>query len=220
MSDKAAADLHTALAPSDSEALATMRVLDAVESRAGVTQRLLASELGIAVGLINAYIKRCVRKGYLKTTKAPARRYAYYLTPEGFAEKSRLAARFFVSGFQFFRTARGQCADVFAECGRQHIKSLVLCGAGDMCEVAIIAATEFDVRLLGVYDPSATGDTFRGLRLSRDLESFAPYDALMVTDMRDPQGMHDALVGLGASDRILAPPMLRIGRPRPKRPQR
>lgn len=220
MSDKAAADIHTALAPADSEALATMRVLDAVEQRAGVTQRLLASELGIAVGLINAYIKRCVRKGYLKTTKAPARRYAYYLTPEGFAEKSRLAASFFVSGFQFFRTARGQCTEIFADCARQNIKSLVLCGAGDMCEVAIIAATEYDLRLVGVYDPSAQGESFRGLRLARDLAALAPYDAVMVTDMRDPQGMHDSLVAQVAADRVLAPPMLRIGRQRPKKPQR
>ncbi|MBL8807266.1 MAG: winged helix-turn-helix transcriptional regulator [Rhodospirillales bacterium] len=219
MNEKAAAELHSALAPSDSEALATMRVLDAVESRAGVTQRLLASELGIAVGLINAYIKRCVRKGYLKTTRAPARRYAYYLTPEGFAEKSRLAARFFVSGFQFFRTARGQCAEVFAECARRNLKRLVLCGSGDMCEVAIIAATEFDVELVGVYDPAAEGESFRGLRLSRDLGQFAPFDAAIVTEMRDPQSMHDSLVDRLAPGNLLAPPMLRIGRQRPKRPK-
>jgi DNA-binding MarR family transcriptional regulator len=220
MSDKVAADIRVTRAPADSEAFATMRVLDAVERESAITQRSLASELGIAVGLVNAYIKRCVRKGYLKTTKVPARRYAYFLTPEGFAEKTRLTAEFFVSGFHFFRAARGQCAEILDECARRGFRRVVLCGAGDMCEVAILAASDLAVEIAGVYDPKAEGESFRGLRLARDLAALAPYDALVVTDMRDPQGMHDALAGLAAPGRLLAPPMLRIGRQRPKRPQR
>ena len=54
------------------------------------SQRRIAEELGIALGLVNAYLKRCVKKGLVKVSQAPARRYAYYLTPQGFAEKSRL----------------------------------------------------------------------------------------------------------------------------------
>ena len=63
-----------------------------VEENSQITQRSLASELGIALGLTNAYLKRCVRKGWVKINQAPANRYAYYLTPRGFAEKSRLTA--------------------------------------------------------------------------------------------------------------------------------
>ena len=47
----------------------------------------LAAELGMAVGLVNAYLNRCIQKGLVKATQAPARRYAYYLTPQGFARK-------------------------------------------------------------------------------------------------------------------------------------
>jgi DNA-binding MarR family transcriptional regulator len=47
------------------------------------SQRRLASELGVALGLANAYLKRCVKKGLVKVRQAPARRYAYYLTPRG-----------------------------------------------------------------------------------------------------------------------------------------
>ncbi len=57
------------------------------------SQRRLASELGVALGLANAYLKRCVKKGLVKVRQAPARRYAYYLTPRGFAEKSRARLR-------------------------------------------------------------------------------------------------------------------------------
>jgi DNA-binding MarR family transcriptional regulator len=216
MNNKSADDFQPVLGPANSDAIAMMRVLDVVETRESVTQRLLAREVGIAVGLVNAYIKRCVRKGYLKTTKAPARRYAYYLTPKGFAEKSRLAASFFVSGFQFFRTARGQCAEVLADCAKRGLKRVVLCGTGDLCEVAIIAATEVDVTIVGIVDPDFEGTSFRNLPAARDLSAFDKVDAVIVTDMRNPQGVHDALLTQLPAERILAAPMLRIGRQRPK----
>jgi DNA-binding MarR family transcriptional regulator len=51
-------------------------------------QRRIAEDLGIALGLVNAYLKRCIKKGLVKVRQASARRYTYYLTPRGFTEKS------------------------------------------------------------------------------------------------------------------------------------
>src|ERR1700683_182480 len=84
-------------------------LLNSVERDGGQSQRRLASELGIALGLVNAYLKRCVKKGLIKVTHAPARRYMYYLTPQGFAEKSRLTAEYLSSSFSFFRRAQSDC---------------------------------------------------------------------------------------------------------------
>ena len=49
-------------------------LLNSVERDGGQSQRRLASELGIALGLVNAYLRRCVKKGLVKATEAPARR--------------------------------------------------------------------------------------------------------------------------------------------------
>jgi DNA-binding MarR family transcriptional regulator len=65
-------------------------VLDAVERNPSVTQRSVARDLGIALGMVNAYLKRCLKKGLIKIGQVPPRRYAYYLTPRGMSEKSRL----------------------------------------------------------------------------------------------------------------------------------
>ena len=65
-------------------------LLTSVEADGARSQRRIAAELGIALGLVNAYLKRAVKKGLVKVGQAPARRYAYYLTPQGFSEKSRL----------------------------------------------------------------------------------------------------------------------------------
>jgi DNA-binding MarR family transcriptional regulator len=60
-------------------------VLAAVQQDSQLTQRGMANQLGIALGLANAYLKRCARKGYIKVQQIPRRRYAYYLTPTGFS---------------------------------------------------------------------------------------------------------------------------------------
>src|ERR1044071_7056377 len=96
------------------EARIILGLLDSVERNGAQSQRHLASELGIALGLVNAYLKRCIKKGLLKVTQAPPRRYAYYLTPQGFAEKSRLTIEYLTSSFSFFRQARADCAQTLA----------------------------------------------------------------------------------------------------------
>ena len=68
-----------------------------------VNQRTLAKELGIALGMTNAYVRRCVRKGLIKISEIPPNRYAYYLTPQGFTEKTRLTAEFLSDSLTFFR---------------------------------------------------------------------------------------------------------------------
>src|SRR5258708_34402349 len=73
------------------------------------SQRRLASELGVALGLANAYLKRCVKKGLVKVRQAPARRYAYYLTPRGFTEKSRLTLEFMSDSFALFPRVKAAC---------------------------------------------------------------------------------------------------------------
>src|SRR6202790_2635967 len=87
-------------------------LLTSVEHDGGRSQRRIAAELGIALGLVNAYLKRCVKKGLVKVHDAPARRYAYYLTPHGFAEKSRLTVQYLSESFSFFRLAKGDCTNV------------------------------------------------------------------------------------------------------------
>ena len=109
-----------------------LSVLDVVERDASVTQRSVARELGIALGLANTYLKRCVRKGLIKVGQVPRRRYAYYLTPQGFAEKSRLTASYLAHSFSFFRRARQQCATVYITAASRGHRRIALLGASDL----------------------------------------------------------------------------------------
>src|SRR6201997_561473 len=104
------------------------------------SQRRIAADLGIALGLVNAYLKRCVKKGLVKVSEAPARRYAYYLTPQGFAEKSRLTVQYLSDSFSFFRKAKDDCTRLFREAAARGFERLVLAGKSDLAEIAILCA--------------------------------------------------------------------------------
>src|SRR5262249_15874103 len=103
-------------------------LLDAVEQDRAHSQRHLASELGIALGLVNAYLKRCIKKGLVKVRQVPARRYAYYLTPQGFAEKSRLTVEYLSYSFGFFRQAKHDCSELFGVAKGIGVQKILLAG--------------------------------------------------------------------------------------------
>ena len=91
-----------------------LEFLTAIERGEVVTQMTLTKRIGVSIGLINALVKRGMRNGYVKARKVPFKRYAYYVTPKGFSEKSRLVAIYLENSLAFFRVARSEYADIFA----------------------------------------------------------------------------------------------------------
>ena len=99
------------------------------------TQRRLASDLGVALGLVNAYSKSCINKGLVKVRDAPARRYAYYLTPKGFAEKSRLTIEYLTHSFSLFSSGESGIHGHSAFRRGRGVSRLAVLGASDLAEI-------------------------------------------------------------------------------------
>ena len=157
-------------------------LLNSVDDDGARSQRHFAAELGIALGLVNAYLNRCIKKGLVKASQAPARRYAYYLTPQGFAEKSRLTVSYLSSSFGFFRKAKADCVGVFDLAQQRHLERLALLGISDLAEIAAICAIESGVTLVAAVDPSSKLDRFVGLRVVADLDAIeGGADGIVVT---------------------------------------
>jgi DNA-binding MarR family transcriptional regulator len=186
-------------------------LLDAVEQDRAQSQRLLASELGIALGLVNAYLKRCIKKGLVKVRSAPARRYAYYLTPQGFAEKSRLTVEYLSYSFSFFRQAKTDCSELFKAASTRNVESVVLAGQSDLAEIAALCAMEHGVRIVGVVQKDAAKGQFIGLPVFDNFDAVsAGFDAVLITDLLSPRETCDAAVARFTVDRVLVPDLLRI----------
>jgi DNA-binding MarR family transcriptional regulator len=184
-------------------------LLSSVETDGARSQRLIAAELGIALGLVNAYLKRCVKKGLVKVHDAPARRYAYYLTPQGFAEKSRLTVQYLSDSFSFFRKAKGDCTRVFEDATARGFGKLVLAGQSDLAEIAILCAVEAGTTVVAIVDPRSEGSRFVGVEVFGSFSDVKDgFEAIIVTDVARAQASYDQSVDVVGPDRVLVPALL------------
>lgn len=198
----------------DNEAKITLGLLNMVHDNAQASQRSMADGLGIALGLANAYLKRCVKKGLIKISHAPANRYAYYLTPQGFTEKSRLTAEFLSQSFNLFRHARTAGADMFGKCQSHGWTRVALLGAGDLAEIFTLSARDFDIELAGVIADLPNASEFAGLPVIPPAACDPTHiDAVIVCDISNPQAAFDRALTLFTPDRVLAPGFLGVVRP-------
>jgi DNA-binding MarR family transcriptional regulator len=183
--------------------------LESVEQDGARSQRRLAADLGIAVGLVNAYLNRCVRKGLVKVTQAPARRYAYYLTPQGFVEKSRLSLEYLTYSFKFFRQAKLDCLNTFEAARERGIARVALDGISDIAEIATICARETDVEIVAIVDRKTNLDRFAGIPIARTYDAVADLiDGLIVTDLGATQATIEAALARFGVERVLVPSLL------------
>ncbi|MAG95810.1 MAG: MarR family transcriptional regulator [Rhodospirillaceae bacterium] len=199
----------------DAESRITLGLLNAVHEDATASQRSLASELGIALGLTNAYLKRCVRKGWIKISQVPANRYAYYLTPKGFAEKSRLTGGYLRRSFDFYRQARSQCDALLAECGQRRFRRVALYGSGELAEIALLCSLQHKIEIIGIADPDAPAGEFLHLPLVGAVAELEGPEAVILTDVRRPQRAFAVLSAEFPTDRVLVPALLGISRQPP-----
>jgi len=184
-------------------------LLESVERDGAQSQRKLASDLGIALGLVNAYLKRCVKKGLLKIGEAPARRYAYYLTPHGFAEKSRLTVEYLSNSFSFFRRAREDCSSVLKAAHARGWNRIALIGVSDLAEIATICALEQGTTIVAVVDGKARSDRFVGTPVVASIDAVpGGFDALMITDLEATRESLKAVLSEIEAERVLAPALL------------
>ncbi len=198
-------------------------VLSAVERNSRITQRSVSRELGIALGLANSYLKRCAKKGLIKVRQVPLNRYAYYLTPKGFAEKGRLTAEYLAISFNFFRDSRKQCTELFEYCAARGARNLALAGGGDLAEIAILSSADSPLRIVCVIDGQGAGSRCADRPVVADLKAAqalaaGELDAVVITDVRAPQKTYEVIClaaadnGLAVRD-VLAPAILRITGP-------
>jgi hypothetical protein len=146
--------------------------------------------------------------GLIKVSQIPRRRYAYYLTPQGFVEKSRLTATYLSHSFSFFRQARTQCDAMFAAAVEKGVSRIVLLGAGDLVDIACLIVRERPIEVAGVV--AWTGGC---AKLAEDIEALGKFDGIFVTALVASQAAFEAACTIFNSERVFVPNMLRVHTP-------
>ena len=137
----------------------TRQILVEIDRNPSISQRQLSVNLGVSIGIVNWHMKRFVTKGLVKLQTAPVRRYLYYLTPAGFAEKARLTAEYLRVSFDIFRRGRLQYEALFGICAASHWESVIFLGDSELVELADMAHSRTDgVQVRCILDPRSTRD--------------------------------------------------------------
>ena len=175
-------DRITTPSPPDSTQYRSLQILDELANNDAMTQRDLSNRLGIALGLVNSYMKNLIAKGYITVKNIPPKRYAYYLTPKGFAEKTRLAYDLLSDYTRIYREAKNNYRQLFFELERSGVKRVVFAGADEVAEFAYITLQETGIEIAGVADENKIGESFFGRTIIPFSEIAAlTYDAVVVT---------------------------------------
>lgn len=176
-----------------------VRLLSEIERNPSFTQRTLATELGIALGLMNQYLKRCVTKGWVRASQISPKRITYFLTPEGFQEKSHMVTAYLGRSLTFFRDARTQLEAAYAIIRADGATKIALAGDGDLADIANLVAHG-----TGLHAEIVTNDA--------DLKNF---DAVVITDVISPQATFDRIVKFIPASKIITLELLHISRTPP-----
>ncbi len=188
----------------DHEAHRELKVLEAIAENERTTQRSLAAQLGIALGLANLYIRRLVRKGYIKAVSIPSNRVLYLITPKGLAEKTRLTFQYMEYSLRVYRRARAHLKSMLQPYAAGGQRRVAICGTGEAAELAYLCLREFDIEPAAVFDGDGTG-RFLSLPV-QPLRSIgaADVDVIVVATLDDPADQVRLLLSYGVPAHKLA----------------
>jgi DNA-binding MarR family transcriptional regulator len=133
-------------------------ILSEIAAGRPVSQRSLATGLGIALGMTNLLLRRLVRRGLVRVSRIRPNRVAYFLTPAGMAEKARMSRDIFQKSVRLYASARDRIRASFDLLSREwpdpaaDTKRIVFIGTGEVAEIAYVCLQHTDLRLVGVVD--------------------------------------------------------------------
>jgi predicted transcriptional regulator len=184
----------------------SLQLLSEISGEEPLSQRELSRRLGVAVGLVNSYLKNLVSKGFVRVKNYPSNRYAYLLTPQGIAEKSRLAYQHLSYFTSLYTVARQDYLELFRRLEDAGVREVAFCGVDEVAEVAYLSLQETGLKLVAVMDDGRSGEDFFGVPVCSLADGVSLVNVpLIVSSLKRKVELMQVLSGLGiAGGRIFA----------------
>ena len=188
-----------------------LRVMELIEEQDKLTQRGVAVDLEIAIGMANSLIKRLVRKGYIKIKDAPSSRYGYYLTPQGLMAKSQLVSKYIANSVKLFGEVRRDFEKIAVQLAQSNKQSVGCIGTGEILEIAQLVFQSHNVQISFVVD-------VLGHRENKHYKDVAgvpaalmgAVDYLVLTESERPHKAFEIVSGSMCEKLILHPAFMKI----------
>jgi DNA-binding MarR family transcriptional regulator len=179
-----------------SERMRDLQLLEEIEQNPRISQRELSNKFGIALGVTNACIKRMARRGLIRLKGFPPRRIAYYLTPKGFSEKTKLTLHFLSYNIQHYAEMKKLISKKLLEMQADGTRRIAFYGVSDEMEVAYVTLQGVNMDLVGIVDDKGErmGVELFGHRVQKPeaISTIRP-DGILITSLRDADKIFDGL---------------------------
>lgn len=130
-----------------------LSLLEEIEHDPNVNQSTLATQLGVAVGTVNWYLKRLIAKGAVKVSRAERKKLRYIITPEGIALRTRLAVNYVEHSLSLYRRTRQRVKEHITEIRRAGYDRIRILGEGDVADICRLTCLEQNIAV--VHDEKA-----------------------------------------------------------------
>ena len=145
-----------------SEKQRELELLEALEEEPETSQADLAVKVGVAVGTVNWYLKRWAAKGYVKIIRIGRWHWRYLLTPQGIAQKARLAGEYLEASFALYRRTRAEAKNLLHQVRAAGYTEVSITGSGDLAEIAELTCLELGLKIV----PNSKDDTVPVLKVT------------------------------------------------------
>ncbi|MDD5728856.1 MAG: hypothetical protein PHV59_09850 [Victivallales bacterium] len=162
-----------------------LEILNHVEADARLNNRMAAVKLGCSVKLAHELLRKMVERGCLHVKKIHSRRWDYFLTTKGIAEKVRLTYEFLQFSMRFYQEARKKSSQLCRDFAESGIRQVALLGTGDLAEIVYLGIKEWNLDLIDVFDDDS--EVFFGHQVRKVKELESTRAGAVIVCVYDPQ---------------------------------
>lgn len=130
-------------------------ILDMVEKNPKITQREIATYLGVAVSMINDHLEVFEKKGLIKRKKYSTKTVEYFVTKKGIERRKVLNIGYLNATKELYFQAKDTFEKFLAQVKEKGFTNILLYGAGEVAEMilhAIMTSKTNEVNVLAVID--------------------------------------------------------------------
>lgn len=109
------------------------------------SQRVLAENAGISIGLMNAILKRFVERGWIMLSNVNMRKISYAITPEGIAELTTRSQNFVKRTFALANQYNQTLCNAISNAKNQGKKKVILYGQSNIKFLLEYACQTYDI---------------------------------------------------------------------------
>jgi DNA-binding MarR family transcriptional regulator len=174
-----------------------LRLLEEVDATADLSQRTLAGNVGIALGVVNVLVKSMVKRGYIRATRLSWKRWAYFLTPAGVSRKVQLTANYIDRFMDHYRRVRVLVRNTVDLDSIEAHHVVAIYGATELGELIYLVLKDAGVEQIEFLDEIATGNFLGTPIYSLNGVDESRYVKVMVAYPNDMISHRDRLIAAG-----------------------